>query len=477
MSQKLNFLSFHKVIASNGGQMGIINEQQLQHAKKVMEEYLSAPADKDGLSPLEKSHKGDEDRIKVIKNELDPLLTEYLENKVPLPEFRLKIDSISKRHQHWGFKGIKGQMFFNMVIKVSDDMDECDQEIKAAIAVPTNEQIASSRIKTFRSYVKRLGDEWVEAGNTRHGCPKVGSIPFFLSYFWQIKDYKTWPVYYTNSVNTMSDLNIWQSTGDIAEDYLIFKRIHEELVAYFSQVSGKPFDLYEVEAVFWYRGGNPYLALKDNNKVIPPIDKKPKITETDGLPDSYIPPIVQILPRIAMHDEALVKAANQSGTTLDRAFEKYIDSAFTILGYDTQLMGQGKGRVPDGLALAIDDSYGILWDAKIRSNAYSMGTDDRIIREYITTQSRDIKRRRSLRNIYYLIITSKFTDDYDDAIRFIKMETDVSEVSLVEADALVAMVDQKLRAPLQITLGPDGLQRIFSVSGIINAEMVLEQLI
>jgi hypothetical protein len=82
-----------------------------------------------------------------------------------------------------------------------------------------------------------------------------------------------------------------------------------------------------------------------------------------------------------------------------------------------------------------------------------------------------------LRNIYYLIISSKFTDDYDDAIRFLKMETDVSEVSLVEADALVAMVDQKLRAPLQITLGPDGLQRIFSVSGIINAEMVLEQLI
>ena len=178
-----------------------------------------------------------------------------------------------------------------------------------------------------------------------------------------------------------------------------------------------------------------------------------------------------------MHDEALVKAANQSGTTHDRAFEKYIDAAFTILGYDTQLMGQGKGRVPDGLALAIDDNYGILWDTKIRSNAYSMGTDDRIIREYITTQSRDIKRRRSLRNIYYLIISSKFTDDYDDAIRFIKMETDVSEVSLVEADALVAMVDQKLRAPLQITLGPDGLQRIFSVSGIINAEMVLEQLI
>ena len=101
----------------------------------------------------------------------------------------------------------------------------------------------------------------------------------------------------------------------------------------------------------------------------------------------------------------------------------------------------------------------------------------RTIREYITTQSRELKRKRLLKNIYYLIISSSFVDDYDDAIRSIKMETDVSEVSLVEANALVEMVDAKLRAPLQITLGPDGLQRIFSVSGIVDAEMVKEQLI
>jgi hypothetical protein len=133
--------------------------------------------------------------------------------------------------------------------------------------------------------------------------------------------------------------------------------------------------------------------------------------------------------------------------------------------------------VPDGIALAHDESYAIIWDAKIRSNGYSMGTDDRTIREYITTQSRDLKRKRFLRNIYYIIVSSSFTDDYDDTVRFIKMETDVSEVVLMEADALVKMVDAKLRSPMQITLGPDGLQRLFSVSGILSSEMVQEQLI
>jgi hypothetical protein len=54
------------------------------------------------------------------------------------------------------------------------------------------------------------------------------------------------------------------------------------------------------------------------------------------------------------------------------------------------------------------------------------------------------------------------------------METDVNEVSLVEAEALVAMVDLKLRAPLSITLGPDGLQRLFTFSGVLTSEMVRE---
>ena len=38
------------------------------------------------------------------------------------------------------------------------------------------------------------------------------------------------------------------------------------------------------------------------------------------------------------------------------------------------------------------------------------------------------------------------------------METDVNEVCLIEAAALVTMVDAKLRAPLDVSLGVDGLQ-------------------
>ena len=69
----------------------------------------------------------------------------------------------------------------------------------------------------------------------------MGSVPFFLSYFWQIQDREVWPVYYTNAVQTMTDLNIWQPSDDIAEDYLAFKQIHEVLAKLFTETSKRPF--------------------------------------------------------------------------------------------------------------------------------------------------------------------------------------------------------------------------------------------
>jgi hypothetical protein len=457
--------------------MGQFTSEQRSRVLEVLRQYLSAPPAADGRTPVEADVELDQNRTALIEQELNPLVHDYLAGLTPLPDFKSRIDGINKRNEYWGFKGIKGQMFFNMIINVSGDPKECDQEIKAAIALPANEDIARSRIKTFHSYVRRLGEDHVEAGGSKHGRPKAGSIPFFLSYFWQIQDRMTWPVYYTNSVNTMIDLNLWQPTDDLADDYVAFKQLHHELADLFTANSGRSFNLYHVEHVFWFKGGNPYVEAKPlstNDKPVPSTSMAvvDDATSISRLPDSYVPPVVGVLPRLARNEVGLEEAAKASGTTVIKAFEKSIHAAFTILGYDTKLLGQGMGRVPDGLALEHDNSYAILWDAKSREGGYSMGTDDRAIREYVMTQSRDLKRRRSQRNIYYVVVSSAFKDDYDDLIRSLKMETDTNEVCLLEAGALVAMVDLKLRNPLGVSLGPDGLQRLFSSSGIVTADHV-----
>jgi len=287
-------------------------------------------------------------------------------------------------------------------------------------------------------------------------------------------------VYYTNSVNTMIDLNLWQPSEDLADDYVRYKHLQEELAVVFTQEAGRPFDLYGVEHVFWFKGGNPYgeaKPLREIEQATPRQVSHPTLDDASTisrLPDSYVPPVIAILTSMARNEPGLEETARASGTSLVRAFEKSIHAAFTVLGFDTKLLGQGSGRVPDGLAIEHDNSYAILWDAKIREDGYSMGTDDRAIRDYVMTQSRELKRRRALRNIYYAIVSSGFKDDHDDLIRSIKMETDTNEVCLMEAAALVAMVDAKLRNPLQVSLGPDGLQRLFSNSGILTGDDVLK---
>src|SRR5262245_37094741 len=141
-----------------------LSPEQVARAIEVMKEYLHAPPAADSKTPRQRSEEGDKDRGKLIDGQLRPLVDGYLSGQVPLDEFKSKIDGINKRHERWGFKGIKGQMFFNMVVNVAHDVAECDQEIKAAIVAPSNEDMARSRIRTFSSYVRRVGDAHVENG-------------------------------------------------------------------------------------------------------------------------------------------------------------------------------------------------------------------------------------------------------------------------------------------------------------------------
>jgi hypothetical protein len=54
--------------------MNTINEQQRKRAIEGMNEYLSAPPGPEGKTPVELSVELDANRVKLIENELKPLL-------------------------------------------------------------------------------------------------------------------------------------------------------------------------------------------------------------------------------------------------------------------------------------------------------------------------------------------------------------------------------------------------------------------
>jgi hypothetical protein len=458
-----------------------LDDIQVARALKAMTAFLSAPPDKTSLkTPVEENIELDRRRRALIAERLYPVLLKFLGGDMPLTDFKPEVDRINKQNELWGFKGVKGQMFFNLVFNACQDENELVSELKSAMASPADDSSAKSKIRNFASYVRRIGEDHVEAGNSKASRPNPSSVPFFLSYFWQLQEPDKWPVFYTNSVQVLSDLNLYQQADDLGEAYIEYTHLHRELQDIFSKSSGKTFTLYDVEHVWWHIGRQKQSAQQaataQDPQPEPAAIKATPSADPCLLPDSYVPPIVSIIPRLAVNDGSLDAAAKASGTSVPRALEKSVHAAFTILGFDTKLQGQGQGRVQDGLAIANDYSYAILWDAKARQDGYSMGTDDRTIREYITTQSRNIKRRQHVRNLYYVVLSSGFKDEFDDLVRGLKMETDISEVVLMEAEALVAMVDAKLREPNQVTLGPDGLQRLLCSSGVLTAQDVREEL-
>jgi hypothetical protein len=200
-----------------------------------------------------------------------------------------------------------------MAVNGADDKVSFDALLRQCLAAPADEKAAGAQIRKFAEYIERIAAQIEKRDGSRRTCPKVGSVPFFLSYFWQVERRDVWPVYYTSSVNALSDMNLWRMTDDLADDYVAFKRVHEELAAVFTRESGVQFGLYEVEHVFWFREGNP------RTKVAIPIAIDPisaTATKTSqpvkaecpvvqAFPESYVPPIVAAIEQMSVNDAAM----------------------------------------------------------------------------------------------------------------------------------------------------------------------------
>jgi hypothetical protein len=447
-----------------------LNKSQTERVQQVWQEYIS-----NGENILNANREYTQQELDQRRRDIIPEVLEwinrFLQGSVPLEEFKTGIDGINKRTRLWGFQGINGQMFFNVLTKNSvagSCLEEFSNLLKKSFPVPASLSETKIVIKNFESFTKEVGQYSAD----RRGAPKVGSILFFLSYFWQIQQPEKYPIFYSSMVNVLIELDIWSPSGDVAEDYLAFYELNHEMVNMLSKLTGRKLQLWDVEHAFWFHG---QLQVKTSQATVipekPVSTKTPQVIEED-LPDSYIPPIVALLPRLAANDKALAEVCRRSGRAIEKVFEERLAVIFRMLGFETQLLGQGHGRVPDGVAVCQEYRYAIIYDAKVRQDPYTMGTDERAIREYITSQGERL-RRQGMRNLYFMVISSAFTGKHDDAIRSLKIETNVNEVLLVEVKALLALLEGILRNP-DVNLGPDGIQRLLASSGLLTESDVRE---
>lgn len=404
---------------------------------------------------------------KKVAEELKKLLENFLSDGLDVNSFKSQVDSINKKQPHWGFRGVKGQMFFNQLLNVDSDKTLLVKNLKDAIAFPKDITDAEQKINKFTEYVDELAKPYTD----RRLAPKSSSVPYFLSYFWQIFEPNIFPVYYNSAEQTYKELGLMPSDIELQGDnYVYFHFLTNELKDLFSQKTGRDFTLWDVEHVFWYY----YVNKTPTEQITPSIHKTGKEVLLETSEADYIPPIVNEVFLLASGEGVMVQKYEKQGRKIEDVLEEKLYQLFLMLGYETERLGKGKGRVPDGIARARQEGYAIIYDAKSRGDVYSIGTDSRAIKEYIEAYSNKLH-KEGLKNIYFAIISGNFRDDQDDAIKKIKMETGVQEVLLLKADLLLFALELKLRNP-EIGLDKSGLQQIFHYSGIISKEEIQEYL-
>lgn len=445
----------------------MLNERKSEIIREIWQAY-----DVEGVTFYNDNEATTPDKIDTQRKEVIPeiqtWLDEFIAGDVPLDEFKTAVDGINKRHPLWGFKGFTGQMFFNMLTKTCQQYgytDELNALLKKSLVAPEKLDDAVEIIQVFRDFTEKVGRHYED----RRAAPRVGSIPFFLSYFWQIQKPEKYPVYYTSMVNVLSDLDIWTPKKEVAADYAAFYRLNYEILALCSELSDREITLWDIEHAFWYYSQKIEEEKSEKEEQLVECgNQAPKrASKLERLPDSYLPSIVAVLPKLAENDEHIATLCEKAGQNIVKVFEDRLAILFRMLGYEVDPLGQGHGRVPDGVAISPEYRYAIIFDAKVRKDGYTMGTDERAIREYIIRQGERL-RRDGYRNIYFMIISSSFSGDHDSEIRSLKINTNVREIQLVEVSALLVLLEGKFRNP-EITLGPNGVQNLLAASGLLTA--------
>jgi hypothetical protein len=311
--------------------------------------------------------------------------------------------------------------------------------------------------------------------------PRVGSVAYLLSYFWEIQNKSLWPVSYNSSKRVLDELGLvagkQETTG---RNYTWFVGVMNEIASLYERNINFP-----IQNPFWFvehvlfrqflkSSSNTAIATDENPaeaKVESKI-QKPKLF--NHIANEWLPPIIADLCDLALNKET--EWSKRNNLIPEKAFESKVRIAFTLLGYEAVELGQGKGRGADGFAISLnapDGDYAIIYDAKARDEKFVVSTNDRQIYEYIKNPPDELKKRR-VRPTCFLIISSQF----DESQKSIRLIQDVdrrtnTRVVMISASDLLFVIEKKLQ---DFELNHSHLQLLFADTGVLTKEKIVELL-
>lgn len=394
----------------------------------------------------------DERRQEAIK-ELKAIIQDFLNGHSNIFEFKTSIDSYNKRNNYWGFTAMKGQMFFNQLVKTAVDPEMRAELLRELIKEPASLNDALSKIERLEQETSSQ----FEMSEDKRKAPNPASVGYFLSYFWQIQNPEKWPILYTSQVQGLNKIGLWEEKQNQSKNYEYFFNINEEIKEVLGKYTGKQVTHWDVEHAFWNFLGNPnkeaksLYANQSNNDDYPTTETIPKIGEQDIIND-YLPPRFHNLRTIGSSSQKLE-------TSKGVVFEELVMEVFKFLDFNVEELGQGKGRKPDMILRYPKERVAFLVDTKAYSDGYSLGVDDRAIKEYINNYCPPLF-ETGYNKVGFIIVSDSFKGSLKDEsfINKITWITQVKRFILLTTEALLYL-------------------SAFKVKNQLNAENIIETLV
>ncbi len=402
--------------------------------------------------------------------EIRGVIQAYLNDDISLKEFKEQNEVLCRTYPYWGFKNFSGQMQLNQYyLHIKDGRKE--SVLKETLRLPSKTEEAGEKIDIMADYLAGLK----LATDNPKAIPRK-NLSYLLSYFWEIQEIGKIPVFYgSSSKKILVDLNLMEESYESpGREYVAYSDAIKSVVELFYKegvdMGDNPY--WFVEHVFWSK----YMDKEEEVVKEPKYQLKllPLSENHFEAENMWIPPVVSDLEDLAFNRET--DWTRDRNIKPEKAFETKLKYLFTLMGYEAEELGQGRGREPDGVAISRGvegGDYAIVYDAKARENHYSIGTQDREISEYINTKKQTLRAQR-INKMYFLVVSSEFKHDSNNTqlIREIYRRTQVPVVFMKASD-LLFILENKLK---NSDLSHDHIEDIFLDTGTRTREEIVDLL-
>lgn len=407
----------------------------------------------------------DERRTSVIPS-VKGIVNDFTTGKINVAEFKTAIDSFNKQNNFWGFTSVKGQMFFNLLTKNNDTEDQLSRLtmlLRETISEPNDISEALKKIKSLEAFCIAIFSK----AKDKRRAPNPNSVGYFLSYFWQIHDHQKWPIMYSSMIVSLTDIGLWESQTSQSDAYLTFFDLNEEIKQLLSNHTNKVISNWDAEHAFWnFRKVTAYPkheSVKNDLVVVDQTKEQPVFKPNFDISEYIIPKVAKLID--------LGNQTEKSGSAKGSEFERLVGEIFKQLDFEVELLGQGSGRNPDAVIKCREENTAFLVDAKAYGTGYSLGIDDRAIREYINHYCPKLQ-KEGYKKIGFIIVSNSFKSNFDHFINDITWNTEIKRFILLTSEALLYLLAYKTKDKLSLS---SIIESIVSFGTVVSVQNVIEE--